>query len=154
MANKEDVAEMALLSSRKRKQYEKYQPQFHKEAEGAMELQTVFLKDSLEKDNIIALVSADKGQKIEGFIIGAIVHAPPVYNPGGKVCFVDDFMVADPSLWATVGKNLLDRVVEQSKEKGAVLANIVCGPLDAPKKEMLNQHGFSVAIEWNVKSLK
>ncbi len=152
-ATVDDIKEMAALSSLKRKQYEIYQPQFHKVAEGAVELQTEFLKDSLSKENVIALVNGDGAQKINGFIMGAVVNSPPVYNPGGKVCFVDDFMVSDPSLWATVGKALLDGVIELGKEKGAVLANIVCGPLDKPKKDVLSQNGFSVATEWNVKSI-
>ena len=153
-ATTDDVKIIASLSALKRKQYENYQPQFHKEAEGAVELQTVFLKDFLSKENVIALIYGDGAQKINGFIIGAVVNSPPVYNPGGKVCFVDDFMVSDPSLWSTVGKALLERVIELGKEKGAVLANVVCGPLDKPKKEMLNQYGFGVATEWNVKPIK
>lgn len=152
-ATPDDLKDIALLSAQKRKQYEKYQPQFHKEAEGAIELQTNFLKDSIIRDNVIALVNMGADQKINGFIIGSIVNSPPVYNPGGKVCFVDDFMVSDPSLWATLGKALLDQVVELGRGKGAVLANVVCGPLDKPKKEMLNQYGFGVATEWNVKPL-
>ncbi len=97
-ATTDDVKIIASLSALKRKQYENYQPQFHKEAEGAVELQTVFLKDFLSKENVIALIYGDGAQKINGFIIGAVVNSPPVYNPGGKVCFVDDFMVSDPSL--------------------------------------------------------
>ncbi len=151
-ATLEDIGDIALLSALKRKQYEKYQPQFHKEAEGALELQKDFLRDSLLRDNVIALVHAGEGSMINGFIIGAIVTAPPVYNPGGKVCFVDDFMVSDPSLWDRVGKTLLDRVLELSKEKGAVLANVVCGPLDGSKKLLLSQYGFNVATEWHIKS--
>jgi len=150
----DDVKEMILLSSQKRKQYEKYQPIFQKEAKGAIDFQTKFFKDSLFRENVIALVSVVGNSKIDGFIIGTIVNSPPVYNPGGKICLVDDFMVSDSSLWGTVGKNLLDRVVELGKGKGAVLANVVCGPLDKPKKEMLNQYGFQVATEWNVKWIK
>ncbi len=149
----DDIKFIAVLSSIKRKQYEKFQPQFHKEAEGASEIQANYFKDSLLKDNVIALVNMDEGQKINGFIIGTIVSSPPVYNPGGKICFVDDFMVSDPSLWGTVGKALLDEVVKYGKEKGAVLANVVCGPLDKPKKDMLHQYGFGVVTEWNVKPL-
>lgn len=152
-ATADDIQAIALLSSIKRKQYGKYQPQFHKEAEGALELQTNFLKDSLTKDNVLALVNVEGDQKLNGFIIGTIVNSPPVYDPGGRICFVDDFMISDPSLWMTVGKALLDRVVELGKEKGAVLANVVCGPLDGPKKEMLIRYGFGIATEWHIKAI-
>ena len=149
----EDVPEIARLSSLKRKQYEQYQPVFHKEAEGAFDKQVLFLKDNISKDHLIVLVH-EEGQKINGFIIGALVNAPPVYNPGGKVCLVDDFMVEDPSLWTRVGLSLLNRVTELGKEKGAVLVNVVCGPMDKPKSEMLAKFGFDVATEWHVKSIK
>ena len=79
------------------------------------------------------------------------MDAPPVYDPGGKVCFVDDFMVEDPGLWATVGRELLDRVLEAAKEKGAVLANVVCRPMDEAERSLLSGKGFSVASEWHVK---
>jgi hypothetical protein len=150
----DDVNDIAALCALKREQYEKYQPVFHHEADGALEIQTNFLKDSITRENVIALINVDGDVRTNGFIIGAIVNSPPVYNPGGKVCFVDDFMVLDPSLWATVGKALLDRIIELSKEKGAVLANVVCGPLDKPKKDMLQQHGFGIATEWNIKIIK
>lgn len=150
----DDVKDIAALCASKRKQYEKYQPVFHREADGALEIQADFLKDSIVRENVIALVNVEGGTGVNGFIIGVVVNSPPVYNPGGKVCFVDDFMVSDPSLWATAGKALLDRVIELGKEKGAVLANVVCGPLDKPKKDMLQQYGFGIATEWNVKIIE
>ncbi len=153
-ATLEDVPEIARLSALKRKQYEQYQPVFHKEAEGALDKQVLFLKDNISKDHLIALVNEEAGKKINGFIIGALVNAPPVYNPGGKVCLVDDFMVEDPSLWTTMGVSLLNRVIELGKEKGAVLVNVVCGPMDKSKREMLAKFGFDMATEWHVKSIK
>ena len=149
-----DLAGIATLSSLKRKQYEQYQPVFHKEAGGAVELQTNYLKDVLSKDHVIALVHEEAGVPIDGFIIGSLVKAPPVYDPGGKICVVDDFMVSDPILWDTTGKELLGRVLAWAGEKGSVLANVVCGPRDAPKKEFLAGNGFGVATEWHVKALK
>lgn len=149
-AVEKDIAPISLLAAQKRKQYEKYEPVFHKESGKALVLHTAFLKDALLKDNTIILVSETNGH-IDGFIIGAIVNAPPVYAPGGKICFVDDFTVENPGLWATVGRQLLGKVVEESKDKGAVLANVVCGPLDQAKRDFLSGGGFSVASEWHVR---
>ena len=149
-----DVQDIARLSALKRKQYEKYQPVFHKEAENAFSAQSLFLTGFLQKENVVALVEEDAEKGITGFVIGAITNAPPVYDPGGQVCLVDDFMVTDPSQWETLGKALLDKVVELCKEKGAVLAIVVCGPLDKAKRDMLNRGGFSVATEWNVKDIR
>ncbi len=150
LAQSGDLQAIALLASQKRRQYEKYQPVFHKESEKALELHTAFLKDILPKENNLVWVSEANGH-INGFIIGVVVNAPPVYAPGGKICFVDDFMVEEPGLWATVGLGLLEKVLGAAKEKGAVLANVVCGPLDLAKRDFLSEGGFTVASEWHVR---
>ncbi len=152
LAQPGDLQAVALLAAQKRKQYENYQPVFHKESEKALEIHSVFLKDTLSKENTMVWVS-EKNDQIDGFIIGAVVSAPPVYNPGGKICFVDDFMVERPELWATVGRELLDKVMESAKDKGAVLANVVCGPLDQAKRDLLSGQKFGVASEWHVKTI-
>jgi len=147
-----DIEAIALLAAQKRKQYERYQPVFHKEGEKALELHTSFLKDSLSKENTLVWVS-ESGGHLNGFIIGAIVNAPPVYAPGGKICFVDDFMVENPGSWGTVGRGLLEKVMEEAKGRGAVLANVVCGPLDQPKRDLLAGTHFQVASEWHVRNI-
>lgn len=147
-----DIESVALLAAQKRRQYEKYQPVFHKESGKALELHTAFLKDSLQKENNLVWVSETNGL-IDGFIIGSIVNAPPVYAPGGQICFVDDFMVESSTLWATVGRQLLDKVMEEAKGRGAVLTNVVCGPLDQPKRELLAGTRFQVASEWHVRKI-
>jgi hypothetical protein len=152
LAQTGDLQAVALLAAQKRKQYEKYQPVFHKESEKALEIHSVFLKDILSKENTMAWVSERDGH-IDGFIVGTIVNAPPVYNPGGKICLVDDFMVERPELWATVGRELLDKVMQSAKDKGAVLANVVCGPLDKAKRDLLSSLNFGVASEWLVKKI-
>lgn len=149
-----DVDEIAFLAASKRKQYEKFQPEFHKEAPDALKNHTEFLKASFEKENIVILVGENESKKIEGFVIGSLVSAPPVYAPGGKIFFVDDFMVRDSNLWPTLGKEMLEKAIQRGREKGAVLANVVCGPRDLPKKEMLEKIGFDIASEWNVKSIR
>jgi len=147
-----DVTEIALLAAKKREKYEEYHPQFHRESPQAFELHSMFLRDALAKENMVVLAS-ETGGKVDGFIIGNLLSAPPVYQLGGKICLVDDFMVERPELWATVGRELLTRVMEWTKGNGAVLANVVCGPLDNPKKALLIGEAFSVATEWHVKPI-
>lgn len=151
-ASSTDVDQIALLAAQKRRQYEKFQPVFHKESEKALELHTAFLKDALPKENNLVWVCETSGH-IDGFVIGTIVNAPPVYAAGGKICFVDDFMVKSPDLWATVGRELLNKVMAEAKGKGAVLANVVCGPLDQPKRNLLAGTHFQVASEWHIKKI-
>lgn len=148
-----DLKSIALLAAQKRKQYEKYQPVFHKESEKALEIHSVYLKDVLQKENTLVWVSETQG-RIDGFVIGSIVNAPPVYAPGGKICFVDDFMVEQPGLWETIGLELLEKMTDSAKDKGAILANVVCGPLDQPKKDFLAGSNFQVAAEWHIRTIE
>lgn len=143
---------IASLAAQKRHQYEGYQPVFHKENTEALEAHSLFLKDILSKENFIVLVHETDG-RVDGFIVGSIVSAPPVYDPGGKICFVDDFMVDIPALWATGGKELLAEVTALAKSKGAVIANVVCGPLDTAKRDFLADESFRIASEWRVKPI-
>ena len=50
--------------------------------------------------------------------IAAIIGAPPVYDPGGLTCMIDDFCVADPVGWATVGRALLAEAGQQARARG------------------------------------
>jgi hypothetical protein len=148
-----DVPAMEALAEQKRIQYEKYQPIFQHQSQDARRLHGEFLKGLVSKPGAILLVAQD-GAVIQGFIYGNLVDAPPVYNPGGKICAVDDFVVSKPEQWPTIGKALLEAVLAKAKLSGAVMGNVVCGPLDQPKREFLEGQGFSVASEWHVKSLK
>jgi hypothetical protein len=148
----EDVEAIADLAEQKRIQYEKYQPVFHRRAENARKNHGEFLKFLITKEDVIVLVAGNPGA-VEGFIYANIVGAPPVYNPGGKVCMVDDFVVSRPELWPSTGKVLLEQMNLEAQKVGAVLGNVVCGPLDTPKRSMLQAFGYSVASEWFVKPL-
>ena len=143
-----DVERMADLADLKRTEYERFSPTFWRKAEGAKEGQTAFFRTLFERPNVIALVW-DEG-KITSFIIGSVVPPPPVYDPGKNVCVVDDFVVADPEMWLTVGAALLNAVRERADGLGAQLSVVVCGHLDEPKRAMLRDNGFSVASEWYV----
>lgn len=147
-----DLDAIADLAEKKRIQYERYQPVFHRRASNALSDHKAFLKTLLAKENTVLLVAEQEGQVL-GFVYAALVTAPQVYDPQGKICFIDDFMVKDPSLWSSVGRDLAKAAFDQCKSQGAVLANIVCGPKDAPKRALLNELGFDVASEWQVRSL-
>lgn len=88
-----------------------------------------------------------------GFAIGRLVPAPSVYDPGGVTCFVDDFAVADPTDWLTVGVDLLHAVCRTAQEQGAAQIVVVAGQLDEAKRAALAVGGLSVASEWWVGEL-
>lgn len=151
-ATPEDVPAMLSLAAQKRAEYERYAPTFWRRAADAEEKQKPFFESLLQKPNVIALVYESDGE-ICGFVIAWITSAPPVYNPGGKVCSIDDFTVADSDDWPSVGAALLGEAGAWAKAQGAVLSVVVCGHLDEPKRQMLREQGFVVASEWYVNPL-
>lgn len=151
-AKAEDVRRMVELSDMKRTEYAQYSPIFWHKAAGAAEKQLPFFQAQLEREQNIVLVAEEKGQ-IEGFVIASVVDAPPVYNPSGKVCMVDDFAVSAPELWATLGQALLADMSAHAKTRGAVLSVVVCGHLDKAKRLMLQDGGSTIASEWYVKPI-
>lgn len=151
-AQQNDVARLVDLSEQKRTQYEHYQPTFWHKAEDSREKQRLFFEHLLSRENVILLVH-EREDIIDGFIIATFVTAPPVYNPGGFVCSIDDFCVVSSSEWQGIGRSLLDEMMHEAKERGATLAVVVCGHLDKPKREMLRALGFSIATEWYVRDM-
>lgn len=149
----DDIGRMVQLSDMKRTRYAECSPVFWRKAQGASEKQTLFFKAQLEKENNIVLVCEESG-RVEGFVIASLTTAPPVYDPGGRVCVVDDFAVSAPELWDTIGIALLTEVKIQAKARGAVLSVVVCGHVDEPKRDMLRTSGFSIASEWYVNPIE
>jgi hypothetical protein len=152
-ATEADLESILALAAAKRDEYATYSPVFWRVAEDANEKQApFFLNQRLHNNSAITLV-AEVDEVISGFIMAVIHPAPPVYNPGGPVCSIDDFTVAAPSMWPTIGVKLLDAATQQARERGAVLIIIVCGQGDIPKSMMLQAQGATVASEWYVKPL-
>lgn len=151
-AREDDVPQMVMLSAAKRTEYEAYQPLFWRKASDAEEQQKPFFRSLLTRENVIALV-AERGDAVQGFIIATLVGSPPVYDPGGLTCLVDDFTVAAPDLWTGAGKELLEAATQRAKVRGAVQVVAVCGQKDEPKRSLLAEVGCSVASEWWTKPL-
>jgi hypothetical protein len=143
---------MLELAAVKRAEYEAYSPVFWRPAATAKESQQKFFESLVNDAGWICLVH-DTNEIVDGFVIGRVVPAPPVYDPGGKVCIIDDFTVADPSLWSTVGVQLRDATERHAAETGAVLSVTVCGQRDTAKRKALLDGGSHVASEWHVHSI-
>jgi hypothetical protein len=143
---------MVVIAEVKRVEYEGYSPVFWRKAPDSSPKQELFFQRVLAGTEVIALL-AETESSLLGFIIGAVVTAPPVYNPGGLVCIVDDFAVAHPTEWGAVGSALLAAVGQEAKARGAVLSVVVCAQRDQAKRAMLREAGLAVASEWHVKSL-
>ena len=165
-----DISQRVSLSKAKRLAYEKAQPQFWKYAvEEGDKTQEKWFKELLEDKNYVmftamanchprengdpALDSRLRENGIIGFIIGRLIPAPEVYNPGGLTLMIDDFCVNCESLWQSVGHELIKETKEAAKSKGATQILVVCGAADLPKRKFLKQQNLQVASEWFVGSI-
>jgi hypothetical protein len=86
----------------------------------------------MDQDNVLTLISEDDGST-NGFLIATLIDAPPVFDPGGKSCMIDDFVVACNALWDSVGTALLDEARVWAKREGAAQIILVT-PKDHPEK--------------------
>lgn len=137
----------------KRSQYQEYSPLFWRPADGAREAQLTFFERLVADEGYICLVhQAD--DEVNGFLIATVVSSPPVYDPGGMVCMIDDFVVAEPSLWATIGEALRAEAELRAEKHGAVLSVTVCGQADGAKRSALVESGSHVASEWYVREIR
>ena len=151
-ATQDDVSAMVELAEQRRIQYQQYQPTFWRKAADSRERHTPFLSKLVQDERVVALVSERNGA-IDGFLIATLVPAPPVYDPGGKTCNIDDFCVADDVDWEQSGKALLDETMREMKTRGAVQTVVVCAHLDEAKRTMLAEEGFTIASEWYVRNI-
>ena len=142
-----DVAAMAALASIRREQYARYQPLFWRPAAGALDKHRAYLASLIGDDKVITLVSEESGQ-LTGFLIATLTGAPPVYDPGGGTCLIDDFVVAPDARWPSTGNRLLRAGLAEAGLRGAVQAVVVTGHLDQPKRQLLRACGLEPASEW------
>lgn len=149
-ATKKDISSMVALSAAKRADYEKTQPTFWK-AHPSADINQIQWFESLlaKKDYLIAV--AHKEEVVQGFIIGHIIDAPEVYEPGGKTLYIDDFCVLKK--WQMAGKALLDYIIDASKGYDCCQALIVCGSHDVTKKLFIEEQGYSCISQWFHKTI-
>lgn len=147
-----DVPRMVELSERKRTEYERQQPTFWRKAQDSASAQKSYFEHLLTLANVIALVYLQEGT-IRGFVIAGLHGAPPVYDPGGLTCDIDDFVVEHPSLWMSVGRALLEGAISEARTRKAVQVVVVTGGHDVHKRQMLSTMGLSLASEWWVSGI-
>jgi GNAT superfamily N-acetyltransferase len=104
----------------------------------------------LERPGSIGLVrDAATGGGIDTCFLAPLYDAPPVYAPGGPVCFDEAFAVA-PDLpdRDALCKKLLDTAEAAAWERGAVLLKLTCSHGDETWASLLTRRGFTIASEW------
>lgn len=147
-----DLEEILNLANAKRLEYEVHQPVFWRVAPDAIAQQRDFIASQIADERVITLVATSES-KVVGFVIGRLVPVPPVYNPGGLTCLVDDFVVNESDSWETVSTDLLHQVRNAALSRGAAQVVVVCGHLDEPKRKALEESSLTIASEWWVAPL-
>jgi hypothetical protein len=151
-ATHDDVDDVAALAARRRKDYELQQPRFWRQAQDALTRHTSYLHGLIDEPEHIFLVTGD-GERVRGFVIGRLVPAPPVYDPAGLTCLVDDFAVESGDAWEPVGLRLLHDMARAAAARGAVQVVVVSGRHDEPKRRALQAAGLVPATEWWIGSV-
>ena len=144
---------MADVASLRRQDYAQAQPQFWREAPGAVETHRRWLLQLIEDEAILTLVADDAAGELVGLLVASMVDAPPIYDPGGRSGFVDDFVVSASDQWGTVGRALLVAARGWLLEQGAAQIVVVSGFHDEAKRAFLDAEGLSPASSWHVASL-
>jgi len=145
-----DVDAITALATDQRSRYARYQPVYWRPAANAEDVRRPYLAQLVSNDDVLALVSDDDGT-VAGLLIATFGDAQTVYDPGGRTCTIDDFVVA-PGRWATTGAKLLRAAISDAAARGAIQAVVVTANLDEPKREALRCCGLSIASEWWVTS--
>jgi hypothetical protein len=143
-ATDDDVPVMLDLAAAQRAVHGQHQPVFWRAAESARAMQEMWFRFLLTSDDHHLLVSTDPDGRVVGFLIAQVVGAPPVYDPGGRTCTVDDF-VAEPG---QAFDGLLDVARSWATTRGAVQMVVVTAAADAAKRSALAANDLTVASEW------
>ncbi len=148
-----DVDSIVELAERRRVEYEFAQPQFWRRAPDAVDKHRPWIAAQVASDDVISIVEPGPADGLAGFVLGTLVDAPPVYDPGGPTGLIDDFAVADASLWSSTGRRLLEEALRRLRERGATQVTVVCGHHDRAKRSLLSDAGLAIASEWYVKPI-
>jgi GNAT superfamily N-acetyltransferase len=152
-ASTTDIDAAVELVERSRRQFQKFQPTFwHKAAKSAAATETFFTKLLTDPDTLFLV--AVEGSQHQGFLIARKFPSPPVYDPGGDTWLIDDFCVAEPHLWLSIGEALLSHATTLIHEHGGVQIVVVSADRDLAKTEMLRRSELTIASNWWTKPLR
>jgi hypothetical protein len=139
---------LLALAAKKREQYQLCEPQFWRSATDAVDKQRQFFSALIEDDDVAVVLATDSATHVRGFAVARILQAPPVYDPGGLTCMIDDFTAADDSDWPEVGPLLLQTIADWAATQDACQLVVVTARLDEAKRRVLHQANLSLASEW------
>lgn len=135
-----DVPRVLELGEAKRRQYEAYSPVFWRVSALPRETFAPYLQSQIENPQVVALAYEPNGT-VDGFVLA---------NAQG---YSDDFMVAVPEMWPTVGADLLLAAGNMAHRQGIGSLLVVCGQGDTPMRAMLAAQGLTPTLDWYIRPL-
>lgn len=147
-----DIDPMVELAVRQMHWLESHRDSFYATGPGLADTLRAAYGGLIEAADAVALVD-ESPKGVEGFLLGKLVNAPPVYDPKGKVCLVDHFWVRDATNWKTVGLGIFGAANSRIRELGGVLSRIECQWQDEEKRVFLQSLGFTAASDWHYRDL-
>jgi GNAT superfamily N-acetyltransferase len=144
-ASEVDLAQVVALSAEVRSRLALFDPHFWRPHAAADETQLAWFSYLLQDPGHVVLVADEEsGAGLGGFIIGRLMDAPPVYDPGGRACMVDDFA------WRSSGaaEELLAAAKAWAVEQHAVTLVVVTAVADRVRRDVLHDAGLHATSEW------
>ncbi len=135
-----DVPRVLELGEQKRQEYAAYSPVFWRLSPLPRKTFALYIQAQIADAENIALAH-EQNDEVDGFVL--------VNARGG----IDDYTVAAPNLWPTVGAELLHSAGAEAHKRGIKILLVVCGAGDLPKRRMLAGQGLTLATDWYVKPL-
>ena len=135
-----DVPRVLELGEQKRREYQAYSPVFWRMAQTPRAIFAPYMQSQIENPENVALAHEQNG-KVDGFVL---------MNARGTI---DDYAVAAPDLWPTVGAGLLQAAGAEAQTHGLKSLLVICGHGDTPKRTMLAVQGLTLATDWYVKPI-
>ncbi len=101
-------------------------------------------RELCDRPDCTTLVAAQDG-RIEGYALAMpALPAPPVYEPGGTTCLVDELEAARPEIRAA----LLYAIEGAAREAGDVQVLLACAARDRAKRAVLDARGYRWPVDW------
>ena len=147
-ARPDDVEAMVELIERYRAELERWQPHFWRKAAASASMSRMWFAHLVAAADKATCLVAERDGDIAGFLIATPIPVPPVYAVAGPVWNVDDFCVADPALWNSVGPALWGAISDHGRQAG--WSGLICvSPVDDDAKNaMLDTTPLTPKSRW------
>lgn len=147
LTEQSDVPDCVAMVEEFRQRLQQFEPVMWNRAEGSAQMSAFWFQTLIGKPECVCL-TAMEANSIVGFLIATETAAPPVFNPGSRVGFIDDFCVVAPERWDDVGNALLEAARVELRRRGIVQILVVTAQKDAAKNNFLAANGLSHASSW------